>query len=176
MEKLKKSRLWLMCGTPGSGKSTWIQEHKNYFAEDCKVISRDAIRFSLLTREDEFYFSKEKEVWKEYVKQAEESLSTNIDTILDATHLSPGSRSKICIALGAKLKDVEVNVIVVNTSLDIALAQNEQRKGTRAYVPRGAIRRMSAQFIMPTIEEGFDHIYIYTKEGDKVKYQILDKE
>ena len=86
--------LWLMCGIPGSGKSTWIREHEKYFEPSYKVISRDEIRFSMLGENDD-YFSKEKEVWDEYVKQAKDSLSKNDDTILDATHLNEASRTKI---------------------------------------------------------------------------------
>ena len=169
-----KHRLWLMSGVPGSGKSTWIQEHLSYFAEDMKVISRDAIRFSMVS-EKENYFSKETEVFKEFVAQAVDSLSKNIDTLLDATHINEGSRSKILRALGENLKDVEVNIIVINADLDTALGQNELRKGNRTYVPRGAIRRMFLQKTLPTIEEGFDNIYIYTKEEGKIKYQIINK-
>ena len=173
MGKLKKSRLWLMVGVPGSGKTTWIQNHRKFFAEDNAVISRDQIRFSLLGENDE-YFSKEDEVWLEYVKQAKNSISTNVDTILDATHLNASSRGKILRALKDVLKNVEINVIVIDVDLNTALERNELREG-RSYVPRGIIRRMALQFTIPTLEEGFDHIYIYKEENGKVKYQIIEK-
>ena len=168
-----KHRLWLMSGIPGSGKSTWVKTHKNYFSEKHEIISRDQIRFALVS-EDEEYFSKEKEVWAEFVNRAKLSLENNIDTILDATHLNEGSRAKILRALAKELEEVEINVIVVNNNLDLALLQNENRKGTRSYVPRGVIRRMFYQSSLPTLDEGFDHIYIYTKENGKVKYEIIE--
>lgn len=169
-----KHRLWLMSGIPGAGKSTWIKNHLSYFNDDVRVISRDAIRFSIVS-ENEEYFAKEKLVYEEFVKQAKESLSKNIDTILDATHISEGSRSKILRSLGDSLKGVEVNIIMINTDSYTAIEQNELRKNTRAYVPRGVIRRMSYQITTPTIEEGFDNIFIYTKENNKPKYKIINR-
>lgn len=173
MEKLKKSRLWLMVGIPGSGKSTWIQNHKNFFAQDYCVISRDKIRFAKLEEGDN-YFSKEKEVWADYVNQAIESLKTNKDTILDATHLNESSRAKILIALKDYTDNVEINAIVINPSLDVAIKQNEMREGL-SRVPLSAIRRMNAQMTIPTLAEEFDHIYIYKNEDGKIKYQIVEK-
>ena len=49
------SRLIMMCGIPGSGKSTWIQNCKGFIGNDVVVVSRDAIRFSML-KEGEDYF------------------------------------------------------------------------------------------------------------------------
>lgn len=163
-----------MCGIPGSGKSTWVQNHKDFFSDDVRIVSRDQIRFSMLGENDE-YFSKENEVWKEYVRQAKASLSNNVDTILDATHISEGSRSKILRALTNELKGVEINIIVIDICIAKAIEQNNLREG-RSKVPAGTIRRMGLQFVTPTIEEGFDHIYIYSKVGDKVKYEIINKE
>ena len=165
-------RMWLLCGIPGSGKSTWIRNHRNFFAEDSAVVSRDQIRFSIVS-EDEAYFSKEKEVWDEFISQIQASLDKNTDTIVDATHLNEASRGKVLRAVD--LKDTEVNAIVINTSLDTAIAQNELREG-REYVPLSAIRRMNSSLTIPTLEEGFSHIYIYTNENGKVKYQIVEKE
>lgn len=174
MEKLKRKRLWLMAGIPGSGKSTWVQNHKHFFSENCDIISRDKIRFELLGNSDA-YFSKEKEVWGKYVDAAITSLQSNIDTILDATHLNESSRGKILRALKDYLTDVEINVIVINTSLDVALERNELREGL-SYVPESAIIRMYSQMTLPTLEEGFDHIYIYEEENGKAKYNIIEKE
>ena len=173
MEVLKKARLWLMCGVPGSGKSTWVQNHKNFFAEKVAIISRDEIRFSLL-KEDDNYFSKEKEVWNEYIAKAKKSLKENTDTVLDATHLNEKSRGKILRALGNSLKGVEINIIVINSGLKRALEQNNLRTGL-SLVPSDQIKRMYSSMTIPTIEEGFDNIYIYEEKDGKVKYEIVNK-
>ena len=162
-----------MSGIPGSGKSTWIKNHKNYFSEDCGIISRDAVRFSIITNEDE-YFSKENEVFAEFIRQIKESLNENIDTVVDATHINIGSRAKLLRALGASLKGVEINIIVINVSLGTALEQNSLREG-RSLVPEGAVERMFDNFCMPSLEEGFDNIYIYENENGKAKYEIISK-
>lgn len=162
-----------MVGVPGSGKSTWLQTHKNYFSENMAVISRDEIRFALLEDGDE-YFSKEKQVWTEYIARTKESLKFNADTILDATHLNETSRGKILNSLKSQLENIEINAIVIHPTLDVAIKQNNLRKG-REFVPVSTIRRMYSQMTLPTLDEGFDHIYIYEKQGEKVKYQIFDK-
>ena len=64
-------------------------------------------------------------------------------------------------------KDVEVNVIWIKVPLKTALQQNENRKGTRAYVPESVIRRMNSQMTIPTKEEGFEHIYIVENGKEK---------
>ena len=148
-----------MCGIPGSGKSTWIQNHKNKFTGTVNIVSRDKIRFSIL-KEGEDYFSRENEVWNEYVNQAKKSLQENDNTILDATHINLSSRSKILRALKDNLKDVEICAIVIKTDLDTAIKQNNMREGL-ALVPEKAIRNMYHSFYYPDPEEGFDTIYIY---------------
>ena len=160
MEKLKKSKLYLLGGIPGLGKSTWIKSHKQFFEGTVKVISRDQIRFSLLKDGDE-YFSKEGEVWVEYVNQTIKSLKENDNTILDATHLNIGSRNKILRALGKNLKDVEVVVIFFTGKLELALKRNAQRTG-RAFVPETTIKNMYNSIYLPSyiLEPYIDNIYI----------------
>lgn len=157
MEKSKKSKLWMMVGIPGSGKSTYI---KNMDCEDKNVISRDVIRFSMV-KEDEDYFSKEKEVFNEFIRQIADSVSTHKNTFVDATHISKASRKKVLSRLTATLANVEVNAIVINAPLDVALYQNNKRTG-RERVPESAIKNMFNQMTYPNKAEGFDHI-IYIK-------------
>ena len=46
------------------------------------------------------------------------------------------------------------------------MMRNEQRKDTRAYVPREAIRRMWSQSSFPTFDEGFNEIYRIDKNNN----------
>lgn len=172
-EELKKSKLWILVGMPGSGKSYWIANHKNYFSGSCVSVSRDTIRF-ILVKEDEPYFSKEKKVFEKFVENIKVGLNYYDNTIADATHINPSSRGKLLRALGNSLKDVEINAIVIDTCLAKCLEQNATREG-RKIVPETAIRNMFSNFSMPTLEEGFDNIYIYTKVDDTITYRIIKK-
>lgn len=160
---MEKSKLYLLMGASGSGKSTYL---KTRFSQPPVVVSRDAVRFAMVS-EDEEYFSKEKEVFREYIEQIRAALKFNKEVFADATHLNESSRAKVLFALGHDLKDVEVNVIWVRVPLEVAITQNELRQGTRAYVPKSVIRRMYSQATMPSKEEGFEHIYIFDGKTEK---------
>lgn len=153
------TKLWVMCGVPGTGKSTWIKNNLSKFEGEVEVVSRDEIRFSMVA-EGEEYFSKEDEVFKEFINRIKAALDTKDNVIVDATHLNVGSRSKLLRALGRSLRGVEVNAIVLRADVNFSLERNENRKDTRAYVPKSVIRRMSSQFTMPEFEEGFTNIHV----------------
>ena len=171
MEKSKNKRLWVMVGIPGSGKSTFIQNHKSYFNEHQAIISRDDIRFSFVT-ENDAYFSKEIAVFNEFIRQIKNSLNESIDTIVDATHVSIGSRAKLLRHLAPSLKEIEINAIVLKVPLEVALERNSYREGLK-YVPESAIKNMYTQFTNPTFEEGFDNIWI--KENNE-NIKVIIKE
>lgn len=170
-----KKKLYILVGAPGSGKSSWVRNHLHTFEGYSKVVSRDDIRF-LFVQEGEEYFSKEKEVFNKYIDEIKDGIEYCDSTIADATHLNEASRSKLMRALGSSLRDVEINAVVIRTSLETALAQNENRKGTRSYVPRSAIRRMFFSQTLPSIEEGFDKIYIYQADKVGTKYTIIERD
>ena len=158
--------LFVLVGVSGSGKSTLAKKIAKELGASAKIISRDEIRFSMVA-EDEEYFSKENEVFKEFIHQIKESLNTNQNTIVDATHLNCGSRTKLLRAIGADLEGAAVYAVVVLNDLEIILKQNRERKG-RAYVPESVIKNMYATFEAPTLEEGFKEIMFY-KNGE-LKY------
>ena len=148
--------LYLMCGCPGSGKSTWIENH---LEEDHQLwISRDKIRFSLL-EENDSYFSKETLVFNTFVKEIIEGREDGYDVFADATHISPSSRFKLYNRIPAHLRD-ETNVIWIKCDVTVSLSQNEYRKNTPYYVEPKVIRRMYDNFIAPSLDEGFDKIFI----------------
>ena len=149
-----------MCGVPGSGKSTWLKKNNFY------NISRDKIRFELV-KEGEEYFSKEKKVFKTFVKRIQESLDsdTTPDNIYcDATHITKASRDKLLNALD--LTNVNnITVVVCYPSLKEALRRNHNRAG-REYVPEYAIQQMQQKFERPEYDDNkiFDVIYVEVPE------------
>lgn len=160
-----KKNLFLMCGIPGAGKSTWLAKNR----PNACVISRDKIRFSIV-KEDEYYFSKEKEVFNTYIKNIQDAIDNgNVEDIYcDATQINQNSRNKVLNALD--LTNVNnVTVLVVHPSLEETLKRNEERTG-RAYVPKSVIRRMWNQFERPEYDEPriFDTMYVEVpKEWEK---------
>ena len=161
-----KKHLYLMVGVPGSGTSTYA---KSVLKDGDIYISRDEIRYSLLTEEDD-YFAKENEVIKTFIDNIDKSLVNEEycgDIYADATHLSPKSRAQVLNQL--KNKD-KVSAIYLDIPLDLILERNAQRKG-RALVPENVVRRMYNSIILPTKAEGIEELIIID-ENQKVKEVI----
>ena len=158
-----KKHLYLMMGVPGSGKSTYV---KNILKYGDIYVSRDEIRYSLLTEEDD-YFAKENEVIKLFIQTIDEALANEDyqgNVYADATHLSPKGRAQVLNQL--KNKD-KVSVIYLDIPLNIILKRNAQREG-RAFVPENVVHRMYNSIILPTKEEGIEKLIIID-ENQKVK-------
>lgn len=171
-----KHTLIIMVGCPGSGKNYWIDNHKYNLNGSVKIVSRDEIRFSMLS-EDDSYFAKEKEVYKKYVNEICDGVKNYDITIANATHLNEGSRSKLfrSIAGVAHPQNTEIIAMVIKNDLNTCLKQNAYRKD-REFVPEDSIRNMYSSLTIPAIEEGFDKIYIYKgKENNKSKYEVIKK-
>lgn len=170
MGKSKQKQLIIMCGAPGSGKSTWIEKHFMSFPGYTKVVSRDQIRFSII-KDDEDYFAHENEVYNKFIEEIKDGLKYCDTTIADATHLNIASRTKLLRSLGKSLKGIKIKAIVIRPSLDTCLTQNEMREG-RNRVPKDQLRKMYYSFDMPSLDEGFDEIWKY-KEN---KLEVEEKE
>ena len=157
------SVLRIMMGCPGSGKSTFATVMK---MESEAYVSRDAIRFSLVA-ENEEYFSKEDEVFNKFIETIDNHLAADKTVYADATHLNRKARLKLLNSLSVKPDFIEI--IYMKTPLEVCLARNDKRKGTRAFVPRSVIRRMYASIEEPEYEEGkYEYTVIWIKEPDCV--------
>ena len=166
MNEIKQ--FYIMCGIPGSGKSTFAKKITEIYEKhniSIETVSRDEIRFSLIKPGEE-YSSQEKEVFSIYIENLKKSLNNNNITIADATHLNFASRKKLLTPLVKDLKNVDIFLVKMETSLETALERNEKRKGTDRYVPRGVIRRMYFSMDEPQKEEGFDIVPVKEKEGE----------
>jgi len=163
--------LWMMCGCPGSGK-TWFAKHKLMNGTGWRYISRDEIRFSIIKNEED-YFSHEKEVYAEFLKQINSALEGEgiFNVVADATHLDGRSRLKLINYLNDVrhgLKDINIIPVVVQTELEEAFRNNDQREG-RSVVPHSVIRRMNMQFVDPK-EDDFKYTAIMYVDNSRHHY------
>lgn len=159
---MKQKTVFLLCGIPASGKSTWARAHMTPTTE---WISRDKVRFSIV-REDEEYFSHEDEVFDTFIAYINQTLENpEVDTIfIDATHISKGARRKVLSRI-RKQNITELNCVWFDVSLDTCLARNHLRIG-RERVPETAIENMYKSKTYPSkIEEGFNTIFIVDENG-----------
>ena len=157
---MKEKNVFLMCGVPGSGKTTWIKNHLAESNVGGVHISRDEIRFSIIG-EDEEYFAREDEVFSAFCSKIQEALEDTegpANIFIDATHLSEKARNKVLDRLDLR-NVVNLYAVDFNIPLDICLAQNDLRSG-RAFVPKSVICRMYYQYQRPT-------------ENEKYKYTVL---
>lgn len=160
------NNLFILCGLPGCGKTSWARNKmkENTSSTDSKwaYVSRDEVRFSIIKEEDD-YFSKEKQVFYEYVKRIVNSLENNyvLNTIADATHLNEVSRDKLINAIKKTRPNLNFDIVMVYFDIPIEVCQfrNEKRTG-RARVPESAINRMAATFEFPKYRKNLVRIEI----------------
>ena len=155
--------LYISCGVPGSGKSTFLKEMKE---KNEIIISRDEIRFALL-KPGEDYFSHEKEVYARFLHAIAHNIKMGYNVYADATHLNEKSRYSLLHQLYNKgCRPSETNAIYFDVPLSVCLERNECRLGTAAYVPPEQVERMFTQFVPPQKYEGFKNIWSVNLDGD----------
>ena len=161
------SRLFIMMGAPGSGKTTWC---KNNVPKNAVYISRDEIRFNIIKDEDS-YFSKEKIVYDIFINKINEALESGLDVYADQTSLNAGSRKKLIDALNKKPD--EINVIYIEKPLNTILEYNSKRT-ERKLVPNDVVIKMYNSISKPTAKEGIDYLYIINKNGNIQKINLKE--
>ncbi len=138
--------LYIMCGIPGSGKTYFA---RNFLHADVTV-SRDKIRFMMLD-DNEDYFDKEQEVFKEFVKTIVHHLHYFDTVVADATHLNVWSRKKLTNAIDKYITDYRIVYVVCAPSLQVCLYRNSKRTG-RSRVPDAIVKEMADKFQPPVTD------------------------
>lgn len=153
------SKLIIMCGAPGSGKSTWATHYVKTH-DNVSIVSRDAIRYSLL-KDGEHYFSHEDEVLNIFYSQIRNDLQQRMDVIADASHLSYKSRKALLANVGKYY--TELWAVYFRTPLETCYERNDLRSG-RANVPHEAIRNMYLSMTDPKYDDWDYKRIIYVKD------------
>ena len=163
MENIEKKQqtVFIMCGPPAVGKSTWTI--KQMAPQTDVWISRDNIRFMLL-QDGEEYFAHEGKVKNIFfcAIRSNTFISKDFDNVfVDATHLTPKSRRQTMDHIAPNTHKIAV---YFDVPIKIALERNARREG-RARVPEDAIRNMYKCYQRPTLKEGFDEIWHVNADG-----------
>ena len=151
---MKKKHLYIMCGAPGAGKTTWVREHAE--PGTSAHISRDRIRFEML-KENDSYFAKENQVFDLFVNQINKALHCEwiTEVYADATHMTVNSRKKLFNSLNIDFSKIDVTPIVIMPYIETCIERNNRREG-RARVPETVIEKMYMSFEDPE-KDGFDY-------------------
>ena len=163
------NNLYVLCGIPGCGKSTWVKKKMSenplsYIGtQKWAYVSRDEVRFSMIKEEDD-YFSKEKQVYQEFINRICDYLGDSWieNVIADATHLNEVSRNKLINAIRrnrCKDKPLHITMVYFDIPLEVCKFRNNKRLG-RARVPDEVMDKMYRSLEFPQLREGLERIEI----------------
>jgi predicted kinase len=148
MAYIQSKKIYILCGVPGSGKSTWARKQIEELDGKGIIISRDVIRFSMLG-DDDAYFAHEDAVFDEFIKKIQEAINDQEHTsiFIDATHLNEKNRNKVLSRIWRMGDDVIIGVYF-DVPLEECLRRNALRTG-RALVPETVIKNMYESLTKP---------------------------
>lgn len=151
---MDRIKLILLCGVPGSGKSTyaqkWVEENSGLH------LSSDAIRKELYG--DESTQGNPHEVFSLMQKRAVEALNNGSNVVYDATNVTRKDRATI-ISLCPKFVKIECHIIWA--SIEACIERDAARERT---VGQAVIDKMLKKFQPPYYDEGIDDIRIIIPE------------
>jgi predicted kinase len=142
--------LIVLCGLPGSGKSTYAK----YLTESghFECVSTDQIRKELYGSES--IQGDGEKVFNTAFFHLKSCGLIKKNCIFDATNMTPRARKRV-IQECRNYYDLMI-CKYINTPLDVCLYRNSQRERV---VPKEVILRMARRkFTMPSREEGFDYV------------------
>lgn len=160
------SKLIVLSGIPGSGKSFFSKELRKQKGGHVYVVSSDHLRE--LACGSPQIFSKEKEIWTMFYELPKVySIDKDAYVILDATQIIKKFRTDILIE--KKLKEYFDSVDLVLFQLDKSLV-DQQNKNRDWPVPQDVLDKFYADFTLPDKEEKtfFNKIYYIKKNEDIV--------
>lgn len=165
--------LVMLCGIPTSGKSTYVEKLKKLdYWKDAVVLSTDNYIEKYAKSVGQTY----NEVFDDVIPDATRELELDFNMakdkgrniIWDQTNLSVKTRKK---KLSKLPSHYHRGVIYFTVSLEDALERNKHREGK--FIPESVLKSMHEQFVIPTIEEGFDYVECGNKEEFRSRWHRL---
>lgn len=124
-EKLSSFNVWIMCGLPGSGKSTYIKKN---LPKNVEIINQDQIRVELgimdnIDKKKIGNSEQEKEVRKINFERIDNCINNRKDFVVDNTNIKYGYIQNLYDRL--KKAGANVKIIIIDTPIEIC---KERRK------------------------------------------------
>ena len=138
-----RSRIVVLVGLPGSGKSTYLERRR------LPALSSDAIRSLLADSESDQTVHGRVFLTLRYLLHHRIAIGRPV-TYIDATHLTRQER-KPYLQLG-RLYGCPVEALFFDVPLEVCQERNRRRNRV---VPDEAMARMAAKLVPPAVEEGF---------------------
>lgn len=151
--------LWLLCGPPASGKSTF-----QHFFWSGPVVSPDDLRAAMFGKE--YRHRAEGLIWLRAQQQARRLLSAGKGVLIDATNVSRGARRR-WIRM-AEAAGTPVYAVVCwdpeGEPVDELVRRNAARERT---VPEEKLREIAAARETPSRDEGLTGVWTVVADGQK---------
>jgi predicted kinase len=145
LRKIENTKIYMMIGLPGSGKSTYIKEN----LQNLPIVSKDEMRVKIFRKD----YDQANEIYISRISQyiCDLLIENNISFILDETHSKKDRRKKIIDRYKNKCKIIG---IFINEKPEIC-------KERRINFPEEIMDKKIKEFEVPTEDEGFNKlIYI----------------
>lgn len=140
-----RCRMTLVCGLPGAGKDTWLQENRG----ELPVVSLDAIRRQMKVEPG----GNQGVVVQQGKEQCRQYLRDRVDFALSATNVARQIR-QLWIDIGANY-NARIEIVYVEPAMQTIFEQNKSRDGI-AVVPEDVIKRLAGKLDPPTLAECHD--------------------
>lgn len=152
-EREDELTLYVMCGLPGSGKSTWAEKIAKITGAE--IVSSDQIRKELYGSEE--IQGNPKEVFEEFDRRIRDALDRGKSVIADSTAMTRRDRASI---LSAGENADRTVCCVMDTPVEECKRRNANRKRV---VPDYVYGKMQKKYEPPAVDEGFDGIIVYSE-------------
>lgn len=157
----------LMVGVSGSGKTTWVNSHKEYIAcSTDSIIEQLAESMGISYTEAFDYIQNKKKfdyITTKFFEKIHECILNDKDFVIDRTHLKRNVRFSLISELktfamenGKRLELSAVSFELPKNTIFERLKNREKKTGK--FIPKEVILEQINSFDIPTIDEGFDTI------------------
>jgi predicted kinase len=150
---MKRPMLFVLCGPPGCGKSTWAA--RRFWPS--QIVSTDALRVALT--DDANSMDQNDYVFEIYHRIIEIRLAVGHTAVADATQLWPPLTPRAKLLKIAREHQAFAILVVFDVSLEFCLENNSRRERRldedviKLYCERFQLQRSEFNY------EGFDHVY-----------------